>query len=263
MAAWAIGVAYDGSGYHGWQLQDGLPTVQGDLEQALSRIANEPIRAHAAGRTDRGVHATGQVVGFSTASVRDDETWLRGLNGLTGPQIRVSWVREVNADFHARFSATARRYHYLYTDTQRFADPLLRGRVWHCQAMDADVMHRQAQALLGEQDFTSFRAAGCQSSTPMRRVHRATVARRGQFVVLEIEANAFLLHMVRNIASALHALGRGASRHELSELLALRDRAQVGATAPPDGLYLSNVTYPAYNLPNGETPALINALIHE
>lgn len=261
MAAWALGIAYDGSEFHGWQLQQGLPTVQGELEQALARIANAPVRVQAAGRTDRGVHATGQVVGFSTQTVRDGETWLRGLNGLTGPQIRISWVREVDADFHARYSASARRYHYLFSDTQRFADPLVRDRVWHCQGLDADLMHREAQALLGEQDFTSFRAAGCQSSTPLRRVHRCTVARKGRFVVLEIEANAFLLHMVRNIAAALHALGRGESKYPIGQLLALRDRTQVGATAPPDGLYLSNVVYPGYDLPVGELPALISALI--
>ncbi|NKB97745.1 MAG: tRNA pseudouridine(38-40) synthase TruA [Pseudomonadales bacterium] len=260
MNCWALGLSYDGTPFHGWQLQSDVPSVQGELESALAQIAVEPIRVHAAGRTDRGVHATSQVVGFHTNQERSPKTWLRGLNGLTSESIRVQWVRAVDADFHARYSAVSRRYHYVFVDQDRYPDPLLRSRAWHCGPLDADVMHRSAQALLGEQDFTSFRAAGCQSTTPMRRVNRCTVTRSGCFVVMEIQANAFLLHMVRNIASGLHDVGRGTAVRSIADTLALKDRAEVGITAPPGGLYFTDVAYSGYDFPRGQLPTFLGAL---
>ena len=259
MNHWALGLSYDGAPFHGWQRQRDQRTVQGELESALAQIANETVSVSAAGRTDAGVHATGQVVGFVTRSERDIETWIRGLNGLTSDHLRVDWVQVVESRFHARYSATARRYQYIFHDNGRFSDPLLHGRVWHCVSLDADAMHRASQTLLGEHDFSSFRASGCQSTTPNRRIKHCTVMRKGAFVVLEIEANAFLLHMVRNIASALHDIGSGRAPWSIAELLSAKDRTVLGITAPPDGLYLTRVSYADYCLPQGLSPALLNA----
>ena len=244
----ACGVIYDGSAFHGWQRQVSEASVQGELEAAFSQVADHPVSLIAAGRTDAGVHATGQVVHFSSRASRQPQQWLRGTNALTSSALRIHWVVEVDASFHARYKATARRYTYVYHDNAT-AQPLLHGRVWECPALDADAMHRAAQDLLGEHDFSSFRAAGCQSLTALRRVHRCEVTRRGAFVVMEIEANAFLLHMVRNIARALHDVGIGRLKMPLRELLALRDRTRLGATAPPHGLYLSGVEYGELCLP--------------
>ena len=257
---WALGVSYNGARYHGWQRQqDTLKTVQGQLETALSKIADEPIRTTAAGRTDAGVHATAQVAGFASNSNRDKETWLRGLNGLTDDDLSINWVSEVDEKFHARYAASSRRYHYVFHDQGRFADPHMTQRVWHCGELDADAMHREAQALLGEHDFSSFRAAGCQSSTAQRQVNACSVRRSGEFVVMHIEANAFLLHMVRNIASALHDVGRGQATRTLHDLLALKDRTALGVTAPSDGLYLTGVGYTEYSFPEGRLPAFLNS----
>ncbi len=255
MPHYAFGVTYNGERFHGWQRQNDVPTVQGELEQALSRIANCDTHITVAGRTDAGVHATGQVAAFFSQAKRSLHDWQRGLNALTPSDISVDWVVETSPGFHPRYSATARRYKYVFHDIGR-VHPLLVNRVWGCTRLDADAMHRGAQNLLGEHDFSSFRGAGCQSLTPMRRVNRCEVLRHGDFVVMEIEANAFLLHMVRNIASALHAVGRG-DCVDLSKLLALRDRTQLGATAPPEGLYLVGVSYPEFDLP---APATLSFL---
>ena len=256
---WALGISYNGARFHGWQRQqDNLETVQGQLEAVLSKIADEPVRTVAAGRTDAGVHATAQVASFSTYSDRDQETWLRGLNGLTDNDLGIIWVQEVDSDFHARYSATSRRYHYVFHDQGRFPDPHMTTRVWHCGELDADAMHREAQALLGEHDFSSFRAAGCQSSTAQRQVNACSVRRSGAFVVMRIEANAFLLHMVRNIASALHDVGRDRAERTLKELLLLQDRTALGMTAPSDGLYLTGVGYSQYSFPEGRPPSFLN-----
>ena len=253
---YALGITYDGAAFHGWQRQTDLPTVQGTLEQALSRVADHAVTVRVAGRTDAGVHATGQVAAFTSAADRSQRDWLRGVNALTPATLRVDWVQPIAAEFHPRYSASARRYVYLYHDAGN-AHPLLSNRVWSCGPLDADAMHRAAQVLLGEHDFSAFRAAGCQSLTPMRRVNRCDVLRRGEFVVMQIEANAFLLHMVRNIARGLHDVGAlaagslppGATPGDVAELLASRDRTRLGATAPPDGLYLAAVAYPEYSLP--------------
>ena len=257
MTFWAGGLSYRGSRYYGWQLQNDVVTVQAELERALSTIANHPIRVHAAGRTDRGVHATGQVFGFTSHTERDAETWLRGANGLTPDSIRIDWLQEVDECFHARFSAVARRYHFIYMDEDRFADPTLADQVWHCGELDADAMHRAAQALVGEHDFSAFRAAGCQSNSPIRRINYCRVWRDGALVALEIEANAFLLHMVRNIATLLCDVGAGKAVRPVNELLAAGDRKQIGATAPAAGLYLSGVRYPNYAFPPARVPVLI------
>ena len=223
-------------------------TVQASLERALSQIANHPVSLRVAGRTDAGVHASGQVASFTTLASRTSAQWLRGANALSELDVQIDWVEAVPMTFHPRFSATARRYVYLFYD-QGGEHPMLRGQTWGCSALDADAMHRAAQALVGEHDFSSFRGSGCQSLTPMRRVNRCEVIRQGAFVIMDIEANAFVLHMVRNIARCLHDIGCGRAQQDITDLLAARDRTLLGATAPPQGLYLAQVSYPDYRLP--------------
>lgn len=260
----ALGIEYDGSVYSGWQRQsaagsqkgDPVATVQQELECALSRVAAHPVVVTCAGRTDAGVHATSQVVNFDCAIDRGEQAWIRGVNSLLPRSIRVRWVRTVASDFSARFSALARRYHYLIYN-RRESSAILHGRVTHCpHSLNVEAMHCAAQALLGEQDFSSFRAAGCQSTTAQRNVHTVSVKRRGPFVLIDIQANAFLQHMVRNIAGSLLEIGRGrASIEWISELLALRDRSAAAMTAAPDGLYLVEVLYPSScGLPEGVEP---------
>jgi tRNA pseudouridine38-40 synthase len=258
----ALGVEYDGSAFHGWQRQPNQPTVQQCLEDALSRIAAVEVRVVAAGRTDTGVHATQQVVGFSTSALRPLDGWLRGANSLTPAALSVRWIEPVEAGFHARFDATARRYQYLILESER-PPAIARSYVtWSRPGLaDAD-MHSAAQALLGEHDFTSFRAAGCQSRSPMRCIFAIAVRRYGDVVVLDITANAFLHHMVRNIAAALLAVGRVERQPAwLREVLLARDRRRAGPTAPPQGLYLVDVHYGARGpFPAARPPAILRAL---
>ncbi|MEM9742599.1 MAG: tRNA pseudouridine(38-40) synthase TruA [Pseudomonadota bacterium] len=262
MARVALGVAYSGSAFAGWQRQVATPnTLQETLESGLSVIANEPVRVHAAGRTDAGVHATGQVVHFDTQAERPLRAWVDGTNTKLPRELRVLWATSVPNDFDARRSATARRYLYLYCDsTVRL--PLLDQQVWWGRPLAAEAMHRAAQTLVGEHDFSTFRAAGCQSQTPMRHVHQISVVRHGRLVVLDITANAFLLHMVRNIASGLRSVGLGqAPEASLAALLDARDRTQLGPTAPPAGLSLVDVIYPAaLPQPTGALPPALLTL---
>ena len=247
----ALGIEYDGTDFMGWQLQARGPTVQGTFEAAASFVANEDVRLHCAGRTDTGVHARGQVAHFDTAAVRPPRAWLLGMNSRLPASACVTWVRPVAEDFHARYAALARRYRY--TILNRAVRPALDARqvAWERLPLDADAMHRAAQALLGEHDFTSFRTVACQSRTPVRRVESVRVEREGERVVVHIQANAFLHHMVRNIVGSLLAVGRGErSATWLAELLALRDRAQAAPTAPAGGLVFVGPLYPArFGLP--------------
>ena len=262
----ALGLEYDGTRFHGFQRQVGVPTVQETLERALSGVADAPVRVVVAGRTDAGVHATAQVVSFRTSAVRSEESWRRGTNALlrgaggAGAAVGVVWARRVEPRFHARFSALSRRYTYVYLEAET-APVLLRGRVtWTREELDADTMHRAAQGLLGERDFSAFRAAACDSSTPFRRVDAVSVARQGRQVVIDIEANAFLQHMVRNLAGCLAHIGRGAAGAGLvADLLAAGDRTLAPPTAPPDGLYLTQVTYPDIECPYRPPPTLLGA----
>jgi tRNA pseudouridine38-40 synthase len=256
----ALGVEYDGRAFSGFQFQKSSPSVQDALEQAFGRIANQPIRLAAAGRTDSGVHATNQVVGFTTPVTRPLEAWCRGVNTLTPAAVKVRWVREVDASFHPRYSATARRYLYLwYEDAIR--SPFLDGAAVQTRELNDEAMHRASQVLVGEHDFTSFRGAACQSQSAYRCVHRISVRRHGSVVVLDIVANAFLLHMVRNIASGLSQIGQG-ERPEawLAELLPQHNRQLLGPTAPPRGLYLVGVRYPGYQFPVGDAPGPLRVL---
>ena len=242
-----LGLEYDGSGYSGWQKQLATPksTIQQRLEQALSKIEDHTVSSTCAGRTDAGVHATCQVIHFDCSIDRGAKAWVQGTNSLLPPTIRVLWARTAVADFHARFSATARRYFYIIAQRD-IAPAILSKRVTHVrEKLNVAAMHEAAQHLLGEKDFTSFRAAGCQSKTANRNVMGAQVTLRSGFIVLDIEANAFLQHMVRNIMGTLLEVGAGAREPEwVIELLAKQDRCEAAATAPADGLYLMGVSYP-------------------
>jgi tRNA pseudouridine38-40 synthase len=256
----ALGVEYDGLSFHGFQRQRNAPSVQEALETALSRIAAKPIRVTAAGRTDAGVHATGQVVSFHSPTPRPLSAWLRGTNALTPAELKVRWVREVDDAFHARRSAVARRYQYLFYEADA-PSPLLRGRAVQVPTLNDAAMHRAAQTLVGEHDFTTFRVSGCQSHSPYRCLHRVTVQRVESLIVLDISANAFLLHMVRNIAGALVKVGQGhAEEAWIAHILSAKDRALAGRTASPEGLYLVDVRYPGHDLPAGQPAGLLRAL---
>lgn len=249
----ALSLEYDGAAFSGWQkqLSPMLATIQMEVETALSKIANHPVVVSCAGRTDAGVHATCQVIHFDTQADRGEKAWIVGSNSLLMKSVRVLTATRVAPDFHARFSATSRRYHYVILQ-RKIAPAILYKRVTHiAQELDVEAMNTAAQALLGEQDFSSFRAAGCQSKTPFREVTRANVYRQGAFVILDIQANAFLQHMVRTIVGSLLEIGQGRRSPDwLGELLSRRDRTEAGVTAPPDGLYLVAVTYPdKYQLP--------------
>lgn len=241
----ALGIEYDGSHYYGWQRQNEVRSVQERLEKALSQVANEPISVFCAGRTDAGVHATGQVVHFETTAHRKDPAWTMGVNTHLPADIAVRWVKTVSDDFHARFSATARRYRYVIFN-HRYRPAILSSGVTHFHyPLDAERMHQAAQCLLGENDFTSFRAVQCQSRTPWRNVMHVNVSRYGDYVVVDIKANAFVHHMVRNIVGSLLEIGCGNQDITwMAELLALKDRTKAAATAKANGLYLVSVDYP-------------------
>lgn len=242
----ALMVEYDGSQFHGWQSQKGLRTVQQVLEQALSQVAAQEVSVVCAGRTDTGVHATNQIVHFDCQSERSARAWVYGANSFLPKDVCVKWSREMPESFHARFSALSRRYNYLIYNSP-IRPGLLRSNVtWQYRPLDHRLMHEASQCLLGEKDFTSFRSVECQSKTPIRNVHNVEVTRNGDFIKIDIQANAFLHHMVRNIAGVLIAVG--SARKPVSwvnEILCAKDRTLGAETAPPYGLYLLGVEYPA------------------
>jgi len=241
----ALGIEYDGTGYNGWQRQQTGLGVQQRIEEALTRVANHTVEVTCAGRTDTGVHAAGQVVHFDTPSVRDDRGWLLGANSHLPDDISVIWARHVDDDFHARFSASARNYRYRILNRHP-RSALYRHRAWWVyEALDAQRMNEAAQHLLGVHDFSAFRAAGCRANTPQRTITRLSVERGGHWITLEVSANAFLQHMVRNITGSLVAVGAGERSIEwIAEVLQSRDRKRGGIAAPPQGLTLTSVDYP-------------------
>lgn len=238
-------VEYDGSGFHGWQSQRQGRTVQGALEQALSAVADEPVTVVCAGRTDAGVHATGQVVHFDTAADRPDRAWLMGTNSNLPGDVAVRYVLPVGPRFHARHTAIGRHYRYVIA-----AGPdrpaLWRDRAgWNHAALDAAAMQRGAAFLLGERDFSAFRSADCQSNTPMRRIDEITVAESRGWVRIDVTGNAFLHNMVRIIVGTLLAVGCGERAPEwVGDVLARGDRRRAGATAKAEGLYFLGPRYP-------------------
>lgn len=248
----AIGIEYNGRDFAGWQLQAddaqgrAVRTVQGAVETALAAVAASPVRVHVAGRTDAGVHATAQVAHFDTDAERSEYSWLRGANSNLPGDVAVLWVRRIAPEFHARFSATGRTYRYVILN-RPVRPALLAGRVsWDYRPLDLARMQAAAAHLVGTHDFTSFRAMQCQAKNPVRELRRLNLRRDGDYVIMEIGANAFLHHMVRNIAGALAAVGAGERDPAwVAAVLAARNRTAAGVTAPPDGLYLSAIEYPA------------------
>ena len=250
MPRFAIGVEYDGGDFRGWQRlsKPGEPetgTVQGALETALSTVAAAPVATVCAGRTDAGVHGRCQVAHFDSDAARDPRAWVLGTTTQLPPSVSVRWCVPVPDDFNARFSAVARRYRYRIMNRQ--VRPAL-GRQylsWHWRPLDADAMHRAAQALVGEHDFSAFRSSECQATHARRDLQRIAVARDGDIVAVEVQANAFLHHMVRNLVGSLLEVGAG-ERPEawIAQLLQGRDRAQAGPTAPPQGLTFLGPVYP-------------------
>ncbi len=252
----AFGVEYDGSQFVGWQRQKTGRTIQACVEQALSRVANTPLKVYCAGRTDTGVHATGQVIHIETGAERSSRSWTLGANSNLPADVSVRWAHEVDDNFHARFSAIGRTYRYIICN--RMARPGLWSNkvTFVYRQLDADKMAQAASCLIGKHDFSSFRAAGCQAPHAIREVRRIDVQRTGEFVTIVIEANAFLQHMVRNIVGTLLCVGDG--RRQLgwvAQVLGARDRTSGGVTAPAEGLYLSAVTYPdQFGLPQLVAP---------
>lgn len=242
----AVGIEYDGSAYAGWQAQARLRTVQQVTEEALGCIAAEPVSLTCAGRTDAGVHAHGQVAHFDTRAVRTGRGWVLGANSELPSDASLSWAIPVPRHFHARYCAEARTYRYVISN--RLArSALLAARVaWIRRPLDHERMHEAAQALVGEHDFSAFRSSECQAKSPVRRMEQIRVERLGDRIVIEATANAFLHHMMRNIAGLLIAIGKSDSPiSRAQQVLAGRDRTRNAATAPAAGLYLLSVRYPA------------------
>ena len=255
----ALGVEYDGSRFCGWQTQPQGCAVQDALERALAEVAGAPVSTTCAGRTDAGVHALGQVVHFDTNAERPESAWVRGVNTLLPPACAVGWSRPVAPDFHARYSAVNRCYRYLLLNhpVRPALDAARTG--WFHLPLDTDRMQRAARLLLGEHDFSAFRSAECQARTPVRTVTRLDVARRGDYIVFELCANAFLHHMVRNIVGCLVYVGKGKYPPEwLGEVLRGRDRARAAPTIEAAGLYLMSVEYEGrWGLPDAPRRTLL------
>jgi tRNA pseudouridine38-40 synthase len=247
----ALGIEYDGSGFLGWQTQPGGGTVQDVLEPALCEVAGSPVGVTAAGRTDRGVHARLQVVHFDTDALRPQSAWVRGVNALLPDSVAVLWSREVDAQFHARYSALSRTYRYELLN--RAVRPALEARRlgWFHLPLDVGSMREAARLLEGEHDFSAFRSAECQAATPVRTLHALEIEARGERIDFVLRANAFLHHMVRNIVGTLVYVGKGKHRAPwVEEVLASKDRAQAAPTFGPEGLYLERIQYdPRWELP--------------
>ena len=256
---YALGIEYAGNGMHGWQQQKNAePTIQAVTEAAISQVANQPVRLFCAGRTDKGVHAVGQVAHFDCCANRPASAFMLGTNRLLPDQIRIRWVRLVPEHFHARFSAQNRRYSYVICNDPAEPALLRQNLAWWRQPLESSLMHEAAQCWLGKHDFSAFRGSGCGAKSPWRRVQAIAVSRVDNYVMINITADAFLLHMVRNMAGTLRLIGqRQRPVSWAAEVLASKDRKQSGMTASPTGLYLMEVSYDAnFNLPKPIPPAL-------
>ena len=249
----ALAVEYDGRFFYGWQAQPMLPTVQVTLEKAIEQMAGHAVRVHAAGRTDAGVHASRQIVHFDTTAHRPLTAWVRGVNSILPATISVLWAKVVNEDFHARFTALARHYRYI-VHTHPIRPVLLQGKVgWVHQSLNISAMQEAATYLLGEHDFSSFRAAECQASSPIKTLHKLSICADNTLLICDFSANAFLHNMVRNIMGMLVEIGKqNLSPTGAKIVLEERRREKAPATFMPDGLYLSGVTYPAEFLLDSE-----------
>ena len=264
----ALGIEYDGSRFLGWQTQPGGGTVQDVLEAALAAIAGTPGSVTCAGRTDRGVHARGQVVHFDTGAIRPDSAWVRGVNAFLPDSVAVLWAVQAVEGFHARYSALSRTYRYVLVN--RPVRPALEARFagWFHAPLDLEAMRNAARTFIGEHDFSAFRSSGCQAKTPVRTILQFQIEGRddhagGQVIVFSIRANAFLHHMVRNLVGTLIHIGKGKHPPQwAAEVLASRDRSRAAPTFAPAGLCLDRVEYGSqWNLPQAQTEARVSRLI--
>jgi len=253
---YALCVEYSGAAYRGWQIQKegGVPSIQEEVEKALSKIANAPVSVICAGRTDARVNATYQIIHFDSPVQREDRAWVLGTNTNLPDDIAIQWAVPVSDDFHARFSAVERRYRYLIYCNPVKPAILPKGVTWTYKPMDVDKMQEAANYLIGEHDFTSYRAVGCQAHSPVRTVKQLDVYQSGQLIVLDVRANAFLHHMIRNFAGVLMSIGCGEAEPVWArEVLEAKDRRQGGVTAPPYGLYFVDAKYPdEFDLPKSK-----------
>lgn len=243
----ALGIEYNGNNYHGWQAQQDIPCVQKTLEKALSQIANESIQIYCAGRTDKGVHAQGQVVHFDTMATRNLRAWTLGTNTLLPADIAVIWAKETSIDFHARYSASFRYYRYIIQNRPSRAGLFSKQVTAYPHKLNINLMQQAAHYLLGTHDFSAFRAAFCQAPHPIRTLMHLAIYKKSQFIYIDIAANAFLHHMVRNIVGSLLEVGKGSKPVIwIQKVLESKDRTQAGSTAPAHGLYFMGVGYPSY-----------------
>ncbi|BBB26388.1 tRNA pseudouridine(38-40) synthase TruA [Amphritea japonica] len=253
---YALCVEYAGAAYRGWQTQKekDVPSIQETVEKALSKIANGPIKVICAGRTDACVSGTYQIIHFDTDAVRPDRAWVRGTNTHLPDDIAIRWAKSVDDTFHARFSAMERRYRYLIYTSPVKPGLLSRGVTWTHKKLNLFRMQEAANYLVGEHDFTSYRAIACQANSPVREVKAMELYRAGDLIVIDVRANAFLHHMIRNFAGVLMTIGAGEAEPLWArQVLEARDRTRGGVTAPPYGLYFVDVKYPdQYDLPKSE-----------
>lgn len=256
----ALGIEYDGSGFSGWQAQrHAVRTVQEELQKSLTKVADHPVEVICAGRTDAGVHGTGQVVHFDTTAERTERAWVYGGNSNLPKDICVRWAKPVSEEFHARFSALRRSYRYVILNRDIRSAVLAERVSLEYRKLDEERMARAARYLLGEHDFSSYRAVACQAHSPVRTIYRLDVGRQADIVVIDAEANGFLHHMVRNIAGVLMTIGAGEREPDWAhEVLEARDRTSGGVTAPPHGLYLVGVDYPpSFGIPRLSPPSIV------
>jgi tRNA pseudouridine38-40 synthase len=243
----AIGVSYEGTSFHGWQAQQNLDTVQGRVEAALSKVADSPVEVVCAGRTDAGVHAIEQVAHFDCDKVRSLKTWVMGTNTHLPHEVRILWAREVPEDFHARYSALARRYLYYIHNAPIHSSLFFDRCVQYPWPLNLELMQQATRYLIGEHDFSAFRGIDCQAKTTSRRIFHLEVQQHQSMIIVDVKANAFLHHMVRNIVGVLLAIGAEKKPPTWAqEVLLSRSRAQAGVTAKAHGLYLTSVEYPAH-----------------
>lgn len=248
----AAGVEYSGTNFNGWQKQARGRTIQQCIENAFSHVANHPVTVQCAGRTDSGVHAFNQVIHFDTDSIRENHSWVFGVNSFLPEDVNVTWVKHVSDDFHARFSVISRQYKYIILNRPARSSLLRNLTAWQVEELDDVVMSEAAKYLTGEHDFTSFRATSCQSKSPVKVIKSLSIKRHDDLIIIDVTANAFLHHMVRNIAGVLIQVGnKKYPATWVKEVLQARDRKRGGITAPASGLYLIKVNYSdEYNIPS-------------
>ncbi len=253
-----LGIEYSGENYCGWQRQQHSPSVQEMLENVLAKIADQPIKVFCAGRTDTGVHATGQVVHFDMQGERPKTAWLRGANNHLPKDISIVWSQHVDETFHARFTAISRSYRYIIQNSEAPAATLNGKVTWYRPPLDVNLMQRGAKYLEGKHDFSSFQASSCQANTSTRTIENIRLSQQNNLIFIDIKANAFLHHMVRNIVGCLLRVGEAREVPEfVDKVLALQDRTKAPDTAKPHGLYLVQVGYPEqYNIPTNDISPL-------